>query len=352
MSKRIAIVGAGAVGGYIGAHLARAGQRVTLIDPWPEHIETIRARGLEISGMTEEEGFVVDVDTMHLTEVQQLAKQDPIDIAFVSVKSYDTAWATMMIAPYLAPMGYVVSAQNCINEETIAGIVGWGKTVGCMVGNGFSVDLYEAGRVRRTSLRDQPVASIQVGEVHGRITPRLEEMFELMKTVDGAVMTSNLWGVRWSKLCVNVMRNGVSASTGMGGNERDAHEIILRVVLRLGGEAVKIGMALGYELEAIVKIAPELLLAALEGDAEALAKAEEITIAGSTGASRSNLQRPSMAQDMAKGRRTEIDYMNGFVAAKAKEVGLSAPTNEALVAIVKQVERGELPARPENLFEL
>ena len=352
MNQCIAIVGAGAVGGYIGGHLARAGRRVILIDPWPEHVESIRARGLEISGMTEAEGFTVPLDILHLTEVQELAKQDAIDIAIVSVKSYDTAWATALIAPYLAPLGYLVSAQNCINEATIAGVVGWERTVGCMVGNNYAVDLYEPGRVRRTSVRDPEVVSLQVGEVHGRITPRLEALFEIMQDVDSAAMTSNLWGVRWSKLCVNAMRNGVSAATGLGGNERDAHEVIRRVVIRLGGEAVRIGMALGYELESIVGIAPRLLLAALEGDARALARVEQITVAGSTGARRSNLQRPSIAQDMAKGRRTEIDYMNGFVVGRAKALGLEAPTNQALVDLVKRVERRELPPRPENLFDI
>jgi len=334
VNQCIAIVGAGAVGGYIGGHLARAGRRVILIDPWPEHVESIRARGLEISGMTEAEGFTVPLDILHLTEVQELAKQDAIDIAIVSVKSYDTAWATALIAPYLAPLGYLVSAQNCINEATIAGVVGWERTVGCMVGNNYAVDLYEPGRVRRTSVRDPEVVSLQVGEVHGRITPRLEALFEIMQDVDSAAMTSNLWGVRWSKLCVNAMRNGVSAATG------------------LGGEAVRIGMALGYELESIVGIAPRLLLAALEGDARALARVEQITVAGSTGARRSNLQRPSIAQDMAKGRRTEIDYMNGFVVGRAKALGLEAPTNQALVDLVKRVERRELPPRPENLFDI
>src|SRR5579864_9800639 len=104
MGKRIAFVGAGAVGGYVGGHLAHFGEDVTLIDPWPEHIEAIRARGLELDGMTAEERFAVTAaKTMHLTEVQSLAKQKPIDIAFVSVKSYDTEWATMLIRPYLAP---------------------------------------------------------------------------------------------------------------------------------------------------------------------------------------------------------------------------------------------------------
>ena len=120
MGKRIAVVGSGAVGGYLGGHLARTGNDVTLIDSWPEHIETIRARGLHLSGMTDEETYTVQVPTMHITEVQRLSKERPIDIAIISSKSYDTEWCTVLIRPYLSAQGYVVSAQNSINEETIA----------------------------------------------------------------------------------------------------------------------------------------------------------------------------------------------------------------------------------------
>ena len=106
MGKRIAFVGAGALGGYVGGYFARDGHDVTLIDPWPEHIETIRRQGLALNGLTPEEQFTVTTaKTMHLTEVQSLAKQKPVDIAFVAVKSYDTEWATMMIRPYLASEG-------------------------------------------------------------------------------------------------------------------------------------------------------------------------------------------------------------------------------------------------------
>src|ERR1700744_5346779 len=97
MTKRIAVVGAGAVGGYVGASLAHAAHDVTLIDPWPEHVEAIRANGMNLYGMTDAERRTVRVNTMHLTEVQNLAKQKPIDIALISTKSYDTVWAAMMI---------------------------------------------------------------------------------------------------------------------------------------------------------------------------------------------------------------------------------------------------------------
>lgn len=352
MGKRIAIIGAGAVGGYLGGHLARTGNDVTLIDPWPEHIEAIRANGLKLTGMTADETRVVSVPAMHITEVQSLAKQRPIDIAIVASKSYDTEWSTVLIRPYLSAQGYVASAQNSINEETIAGVVGWGRTVGCIVANNFAVDLYEPGCVRRTMPRDFDLTSIFVGEVHGRVTERVEDLRRRFAPVDGAATTANLWGVRWSKLCVNGMRNGVSAATGLGGNARDAHPIVRRVVIRLGGEAVKVGQALGYDLEHITGIAPGTLLAASEGDETALSAVEAHMLKGTRSQARSDLQRPSMAQDMQKGRRTEIGELNGFIVAKAKEASIAAPTHEKLVEIVRRVERGEVAPAPELLFDV
>src|SRR3954471_22296269 len=94
MAKRIAVVGAGALGGYVGGSLAQLGHDVTLIDAWPENVETIRARGLELDGMTPEERFTVkNLRILHVTEAQSLAKT-PFDVAMVSMKSYDTLWAT------------------------------------------------------------------------------------------------------------------------------------------------------------------------------------------------------------------------------------------------------------------
>jgi 2-dehydropantoate 2-reductase len=196
------------------------------------------------------------------------------------------------------------------------------------------------------------VASLEVGEVHGRITPRITELVEMLQSVDHARTTSNLWGVRWSKLCVNGMRNGVSAATGLGGNERDKHDRIRRVVIKLAGESVRVGRALGLDLEKVAGIDPDLYVRAADNEAASLAKLEELMLAGTTGSARSDLQRPSMAQDIAKKRRTEIEYMNGYIAEKGAGVGTAAPTHAALTRIVQQVERGQLAAKPENLFAL
>lgn len=347
MGKRMVFIGAGAVGGYVGGHLARGGEDVTLIDPWPEHIDFIKQKGIHLSGTQGD--HVVRLKALHMHEVQSLSRA-PVDVAFVCTKSYDTEWATMMIKQYLTPDGFVVSLQNSINEERIANIVGWGRVVGCIAST-IGVDAVKAGHVIRTL---QPGGSaytvFRVGEVHGRSTPRVNELVRTLGVVDSAKVTSNLWGERWSKLTQNSMGNGISACTGMSGKEMLAWETSRRVSIRLAGEAIRIGRALGYDLEAIRGVGPERWVAASEGDAAALAEVEGAMVAAMK--RMSDEGRPSTGQDMLKGRRTEIDFINGLVVAKGNEMGIPAPTHAALTDLVKQVERGEREANPRNIEAL
>jgi 2-dehydropantoate 2-reductase len=346
MNKRIAFVGAGALGGYVGGSFAQLGLDVTLIDPWPEHVETIRARGLELDGMTPEEKFTVKAaKTLHLTEVQSLARR-PVDVAFVAVKSYDTAWATALIAPYLSAEGFVVSLQNCLNEETIAGIVGWGRSVG-VIASMISVDLYEAGRIRRTMAKGGDKHTVfRVGEPHGRITPRVQMLAEWFRGIDSAKATPNLWGERWSKLVQNGMGNGVTAATGLTSPACLANDVIRRFQIRLAGEAIRVGQALGFQLEKVRGLDPERLALANEGDAAAMKEADAALTPKAGSNPRADIQRPSMAQDILKGRRTEITEMNGFIARKGAEAGVPAPSHVRLTEIVTKVERGEAKPSP------
>ena len=347
MGSRIVFMGAGAVGGYVGGHLARSGEDVTLIDPWPEHIEYMKHNGLHLSGTQGE--HTVRVKALHVHEVQSLFKS-PVDIAFICTKSYDTEWATMMIKQYLAPSGFVVSLQNSINEERIANIVGWGKVVGCIAST-IGVDAYKAGHVMRTQQPGGPGYTVfRVGEVHGRITPRVEDLARMLSTVDSAKATTNLWGERWSKLTLNAMGNGVSASTGLNSLGMVTMEMTRRLSIKLAGEAIRVGQALGYELESIRGMPGEKWVAASQGDPAALEEIEGAMLAGTKRMTEEG--RPSTGQDIVKGRRTEIDYINGLVAAKGEEVGIPAPTHAALTAVVKRVERGEIEPSPDNVAHL
>jgi 2-dehydropantoate 2-reductase len=258
----------------------------------------------------------------------------------------------MLIAQYLAPDGYVVSLQNCMNEERIAGIVGPDKTVGVIPAL-LGAELYAPGRVRRTGAKGaSPYEVYRAGELHGRITKRIEELADMIRTIDSVKATTNLWGERWSKLCVNGMANGVAAATGLSGNDSNRDEKIRRLSIRLAGEGVRVGQALGYQLEHIRSHEPETIARAAEGDRAALDEVESQIFAGLQSNTRSELARPSMGQDMLKGRRTEIDFINGLIAAKGQEVGVPATTHVKLVEKVKQVELGKVPARAENLYAI
>jgi 2-dehydropantoate 2-reductase len=350
MGRRIVFVGAGAVGGYAGAHMVQAGEDVTFIDPWPTHVEHMRGHGLRVTHARDVAEFTVPVRALHVTDAQQFAKEKPVDIAFVCVKSYDTAWATMLIRQYLAPDGYVVSLQNCMNEETVAGIVGWGKTLGC-VASSITVGLMEPGHVHRGAGKGGAAHTVfRAGEVHGRITPRAEEICRLVAYADSAKVTDNLWGERWSKLVANAMQNGLSACTGLSGGEMLQNEPIRRFAARLGSEAIRVGQALGYELEEILHLPPETIARAGEGDAAAMRTCDEQRF--KDGARMSAGQRPSMGQDMQKGRRTEIEFLNGLIAREGEKVGLACRANAVLTDIVKRVERGELTPDARHITEL
>ena len=350
MSRKIAIVGAGAVGGYAGAHMVQAGEDVTFIDPWPAHVEHMRKHGLRVTHAMKEPEFTVPVRALHVTDAQQLAKEKPVDIAFVCMKSYDTAWATMLIRQYLAADGYVVSLQNCMNEETIAGVVGWGKTLGCIAAS-ITVNLPEPGHIHRGAAKHGAAHTVfRTGEVHGRVTQRAEEVCRLVGHADSAKVTDNLWGERWSKLVANAMQNGLSACTGLGGGDMLKNDPIRRFSTRLGSEAIRVGQAHGYQLEDILHLPPETIARAGEGD-EARCVPATSSVSRMRAAPQST-QRPSMGQDMEKGRRTEIEFLNGLIVREGEKVGLACRANAALTDIVKRVERGELKPDPRHITEL
>jgi 2-dehydropantoate 2-reductase len=347
--KKIAFVGAGAVGGYTGAHMVAAGEDVTFIDPWPDHVEHMRKHGLRVTHAMKEPEFTVPVRALHITDAQQLAKEKPVDIAFVCMKSYDTAWAATLIRQYLAPDGFVVSLQNCMNEETIAGVVGWGKTLGC-IASSITVNLPEPGHIHRGAAKHGAAHTVfRTGEVHGRVTERAKEICRLVGFADSAKVTGNLWGERWSKLVANSMQNGLSACTGLGGGDLLKSDSIRHFSTRLGSEAIRVGQAHGYALEDILHLPPETIARAGEGDEAAMRTCDEQRLKDSKHTAAE--QRPSMGQDMQKGRRTEIEFLNGLVVREGEKVGISCRANAVLVDIVKRVEKGELKADPRHITE-
>jgi 2-dehydropantoate 2-reductase len=184
------------------------------------------------------------------------------------------------------------------------------------------------------------------------MTKRIEELGDMIRTIDTCKVTDNLWGERWSKLCVNGMHNGVSAASGLSGNAMRQDERIRKLIIALGGEAVRVGQAQGYKLEDIAGQDAEKLARASEGDKGALEEVEALMVALRNSQGRSEHQRPSMGQDMQKGRRTEIDFINGVIAERGAAINRKVSTHQKLIAAVKQVELGKAPPSPELLYAI
>src|SRR5215510_7659107 len=117
MAKRLGFVGASAMGSFVGGMLAKAGEDVTVMDGWPEHIRKIKDEGLLITGT--HGPHRVAMKALHIHEVQELSRA-PLDVAFIATKAYDTEWAAALVKDYLALDAVVVSLQNGFNEERIS----------------------------------------------------------------------------------------------------------------------------------------------------------------------------------------------------------------------------------------
>ena len=333
---RIGIIGAGAIGCVVGGLLARAGHDVTLVDPWPEHVEQIKSSGLRLSGSCGE--HLVPVKALHLHELAQV--REPFEAAFVAVKSYDTEWAAQMAADHLRqPDGVVVDFQNGINDHRVAAVAGRERTLGCVIL--ISAGMYEPAHAIRT---DRGSAAFKIGEHDGTDSPRARRLAEVMSEVAPASVTTNLWGERWSKLALNCMLNPLAGLSGLGTAEVRTDPVTRRIAAHLGGEVVRVGGALGQRVEPILGIP-----AARFAEAADAAAIETLGRDIAADAKSRSGGRPSMLQDVMKGRRTEIDHLNGLVAAEGRRIGVATPFNDAVVDAFHARPVGTLAAEPGNL---
>jgi len=339
MTTRIGIVGAGAIGSIVGGLLTKAGHDATLIDQWPDHVEAMRHHGLRLSGTCGE--HLIPVRAVHLHEAQGI--REPFDAAFVAVKGYDTEWATALACRHLEPeKGVVVVFQNGMNDERVAAIAGRHRTLGCVITIGAG--LYEPGHAVRT---DRGTVGFRVGELDGRESERAHALVRLMDAVAPARLTTNLPGERWSKLAVNCMANPLAGLSGLGSAEIRSEPGPRRLAIQIGAEVIRVARASGHEVEPLFGIAPGRLVDAAEGRDVAAIEAEL-----AAGARHLTGGRPSFLQDVLRGRRTEIEDLNGYVSRQGRALGVPTPFNDAVVELVRRHGVGTLRPDPRNLEPL
>ena len=340
MSKRMAVFGVGAAGSYIGAFLTREGYDITLIDMWGQHVDAMNEKGLSVEGA--QGPFTVPVKAVHATDAINI--MEPFDIIFLAVKSYDTEWASHFIKRFLSPTGVVVNSQNCMNDALTASIVGYERQVGCIMSS-ITVALWEPALVNRGGQpgRERGHVVYRVGELHGQITPRVEEIAEMLSCIDASEATSNIWGERWSKLTTNSVGNPVGAMTGLASQQfaKDPRARLIQV--HIGKETCQVGLALNVDIALVSGKAADTWANADDGE---VFEELDSTFQPKPGASD---WRSSMAQDVVKGRHSEIEYMNGYTVRRGRELGIATPVSAAIVDVVMQIDAGTLTPDPSNV---
>jgi 2-dehydropantoate 2-reductase len=341
MAKKILFVGAGAIGSYIGSFLSRAGHDVTLVDPWAEQVETIRKKGISVTGP--HDPFEAHPKAFHLGESQRLPRD--FDMAFVAMKVYDTAWATQLALRHLKPEGYVVASENCWPDPIVASVAGADRSIGLIMSK-IGVALWTPGKVERGMEKGGTKGHdvFRAGEHSLKITKRTEALAEMLRVIDGAYATDNLWGERWSKLSANSMGNPVQGMSGLGSNDIMSSEVGRTITIHIASEAARVGLAQGFTIPKFNGAPVEKWAAA--DKREVWDELDRMLTPASAGGRN---WRASMAQDVQKGRPTEIDYMNGHVVAKGKETGVATPVSAAVVDMIHEIERGARKPAPENI---
>jgi 2-dehydropantoate 2-reductase len=305
----VAVVGAGAVGSFYGAMLARAGHRVTLIGR-TAHVQAIERDGLRLD-------MAGRVETVRAAASVDVTSVRGADLVLFCVKSTDTDAAARQMAPYLEPGAVVLSLQNGVeNAPTIANHV---RQIVVPAVVYVATAMPEPGTVKHFGRGDLVIGALNAESARdATVVTKLQDLVAFFASAGVAVTVSNdVMAELWSKLMVNCAYNAISGLAQATYAQLAAMTEVREIQHAVVREVVALAAADGVALQ-------------LEPSLQAM---EHIAVAMPG-------QLSSTAQDMARRKPSEIDHLNGFVARRGRELGVPTPVNQTLHALVKLVEAG------------
>jgi len=323
MKDPILVWGGGAIGGTMAAYWARAGLDVLIVDIEAEHVKACRTGGVKITGPVETFGVTVPATV-----------PDQLDGEFsrivLAVKAQHTSSAVQTLAPHLAETGFVVSAQNGLNERVISKVIGEERTIGAFVN--FGADWHKPGEILFGNR-----GAVVIGELDGKRHQRTNDLYKLMQVFEpNAVLTDNIWGYLWGKLAYGAMLFATALNNdSMADNFAD----LLRapVWIGLGREVMGLAQKRGVRPVGFNGFDPN-------------AYASQASIADSTRSIaelaafnyQSAKTHSGIWRDLAvRKRKTEIDEQIAILSVLAREVDMDVPLIDCLVELIHDIESGD-----------
>lgn len=335
--ESILIEGIGGIGGVLAARLTQAGHNPTLVTANPQITEAINQNGLRLMTAQGTES----IPATAYTALTDFPAEQRFDAAYLLMKANGVIEAARQTLPRLTRDGYMVTFQNGIVEDAaaaavgaqriISGIIGWGGTM-------HSPGVYEKTTPGETHL----------GELNGELSYRLGDLAKTLETASPVVVTRNIRGALWSKLAINCTVTTLGALTGdtLGVMLRDKR--VRQLFARTYSEVIMTADALGIKLE---RIAANPRLLYVPPDANSINRFFKDMLVQFVGR-RYGSMKSSMLQSLERGRKTEIDFLNGYVVEQAKRVNVPTPVNAALVTLIREIEAGTRPIDRNNLNDL
>lgn len=332
----ITIIGAGAIGGVIGAYLRKNGENVTFVDRDAQHVKMINEKGLTIKMKVET--FTVEAPAYTVEEF--LSQKESVDIVFLAVKAQHTKEAIQPFEKLMKKDSFVVSFQNGLCENDIAGIVGESRTVGCFI-NLFA-DYLEPGKIEYGG-----VGSLYIGEIDGSISSRVEDLVERLQCWGEAKSTANINGYLWSKLSYGAMLT----ATALTNNEiadffEDVHYHPL--MNAIGTEVLQVAHKQGITPEPFDNWNPTLLYPN-KNETELQESYFELAsrLKGYT------KTRTGIWRDLAvRKRKTEVAEQLNPVIIMGEKYGLEMTLIRKIVVMIQEIENGEREMSLANVIEL
>lgn len=336
---RVAIYGCGAMGTVLGAYLTMKGVNVDLIDIYEEHVKAMNEKGARIVGCAD---LVVPVKA--LTPDQMEGKYD---VVFLFIKQTANQEALPHLRKFLHDDSVVCTLQNGVPEYSVSELIGGNRTIGGTVLWGAT--FIGPGVSELTQDITSGDILFDIGEIDGKITDRIKKVAEILENMGPVTIVDNLMGARWTKLIFNSCMSGMSAVTGsvfgdvLNNPKASAClSFIAKEIVEITDKAgVKLVPTMGMDMSDFGKVGT---LEEFEKSQQCFRKfyADKVTA------------KASMLQDLEKGKKTEVDMINGFVVEQGKKYGIPTPFNETVVKVIKGIENKELPLSMDNLrfFEI
>lgn len=329
---RIAFLGTGAQGASIAADFALAGLDVTFIDQWPDHIEAIRRNGITVN--LPARTINAKVPALHLCQIAEI--KQPFDVVFLVVKAYDTKWACELIKPVLAADGLLVGLQNGMTHEDIARIVGRERTIGAVIE--IASNMWVPGVTNRQNDHDE--SWFALGALDPETQKRVESVAKLLRNSGRVEVMDDIRSAKWMKLVVNAAELIPSAIVNLPLNDAARFPGMLEVMRLAGYEAMQAAQADGAKIIPIIGMPPittnhpeRYVDQIFDEVLKTFSKPDTLV---------------TSLQDWRKGRRAEVQEVNGWVVDILQSHGRDAPMNRKVVELGFEIEAGKRDASPDN----